>query len=81
MLICADADGRQLLVIVVSNGPPADGISVRRSTGSDVRAPLLAANCTDSGWSPGAVGMATRSGTVTLPRAGRSPARSRTTWS
>lgn len=31
------------------NGPPDDGMSVRRFTGSDVAAPLSATNCTDSG--------------------------------
>src|SRR5258707_6090976 len=55
-----------VLVIGVRNVPPLDGISVRRATGSDVVAPLLAVNCTDSGWSPGVPGVATSSGTVAL---------------
>jgi hypothetical protein len=53
-----------VLVIVVSNEPPALGMSVRRAIGSEVVAPLAAVNWTDSGWSPGAVGNATWSGIV-----------------
>ena len=50
----------------VRNGPPWEGMKVRRATGSDVRAPSPAENCTDSGWSPGWRGIAMRSGIVTL---------------
>jgi hypothetical protein len=54
-----------VLVICVSNSPPVLGTSVRRAIGSEVAAPLAALNCTDSGWSPGAVGNASCSGIAT----------------
>ena len=55
---------------MAANKPPADGIRVRRATGTELSSPPGPVNCTDSGASPGDRGRAMASGTLTELRAG-----------
>ena len=52
------------------NEPPADGMRVRRAIGTEVSSPFGVVNCTDSGASPGVLGRAMLSGTLTELRGG-----------
>src|ERR1700722_2103425 len=54
------------LVIRSWTAPRPAGIRVRRATGNEVSVVWPLVNCTDSGWSPGAAGNVTVSGTVAL---------------